>query len=76
MDMYRSATWGTWLWDVLWFSIVAITDHFFDKLAENLDGQNDLDMFVKSDQEITDEQAVYLGWEDLHTSPENMDRWS
>ena len=33
--------------------------------------KNNLDMFVKSDQEITDEQAVYrpwhLGWEDLHT---------
>ena len=23
-------------------------------------------MFVKSDQEIIDEQAVYLGWEDIH----------
>ena len=33
--------------------------------------RNNLEMFVKSDQEITDEQAVYgpwhLGWEDLHT---------
>ena len=33
--------------------------------------KNNLDMFVKSDQEITDEQVVHrpchLGWEDLHT---------
>ena len=33
--------------------------------------KNNLGMFVKSDQEITDEQAVYrlwhLGWEYLHT---------
>ena len=53
-----------------WLSFVVITDHFFDKVAENLD-KNNVDMFVKSDQEITDEQVVYrpwhLGWEDLHT---------
>ena len=33
--------------------------------------KNNLDMFVNSDEDITDEQAVYrpwhLGWEDLHT---------
>ena len=33
--------------------------------------KNNVDMFMKSDQEIIDEQAVYrpwhLGWEDLHT---------
>ena len=43
MDTYRWATWE--LWPALWelkqqqgLLIVAITAHFFDKLAENLDG--------------------------------------
>ena len=74
VNTYRQSTWGTLLWELKQqhgLSFVVITDHFFDKLTENLDGKNNLDMFVKSDQEITDEQAVYrpwhLGWEDLHT---------
>ena len=41
------------------------------KLQKTWTDKNNVDMFMKSDQEITDEQAVYrpwhLGWEDLNT---------
>ena len=40
-------------------------------LQKTWTNKNNLDMLMKSDQEITDEQSVYrpwhLGWEDLHT---------
>ena len=74
VNKYRRATWETSLWELkqqmvyrsLSLPIISSTN-----LQKTWTDKNNLDMFVKSDQEITDEQAVYrpchLGWEDLHT---------
>ena len=74
VNTYRRATWGTSLWELkqqhgyrsLSLPIISST-----KLQKTWTDKNNVDMFVKSDQEITDQQVVYrpwhLGWEDLHT---------
>ena len=69
---------GSWNSNMVYRSlslpIISLTN-----LQKTLTNKNNIDMFVKSDQEITDGQAVYrpwhLGW-NISILAENMERWS